>query len=129
MRRLSLLLFISVFVSCQQKQATEHTEPVIEVLSADEFAEHIQDKDVQLIDVRTKKEYEEGHIKGAQHHHVYDKDFADRLQYLDKEKPVYIYCKAGGRSQEAALELKEMGFKKIYDLKKGISAWDKEIEK
>lgn len=129
MRRLFLLLFISVFVSCQQKQATEHHEPVIQVLTADIFANHIQNKEVQLIDVRTKKEFEEGHIKGARHHHVYDKDFTTQLQYLDKEKPVYIYCKAGGRSQEAAQELEKLGFKKIYDLEKGISTWNGEIEK
>ncbi len=130
MKKVLFLLFACMFISCQQKQAAEVTqEPIIEVLTEDVFAEHIKDENVQLIDVRTKKEFEEGHIKGANHHHVYDKDFKERLGYLDKEKPVYLYCKSGGRSEEAALELKEMGFKKIYDLKRGISAWKGEIEK
>lgn len=44
MRRLFLLLFISVFVSCQQKQATEHHEPVIQVLTADIFANHTKQR-------------------------------------------------------------------------------------
>lgn len=130
MKKVLFLLSALLFISCQQKQTTEIVqESTIEVLTADVFAEHIKGEKVQLLDVRTKKEFEAGHIKGAGHHHIYDKDFKEQLGYLDKDKPVYVYCKSGGRSAEAALELKEMGFKKIYDFRGGISAWKGEIEK
>jgi len=115
------------FIACQKKETIANQE-VIEVLSAEEFGAHIQNESVQLIDVRMKSEFEQGYIKGAKHHHVYDKDFKEQVSYLDKEKPVYVYCKAGARSEEAALQLKEMGFKKIYDLKGGISSWKGEVE-
>src|SRR5690554_2898969 len=132
MKKIALLFIFIVFISCQEKvnpaSETTQQELLYEVVTADIFADHIQDKDVQLIDVRMKSEFEQGHIKGAKHHHVYDKDFKEQLRYLDKEKPVYVYCKSGGRSEEAAMELKEMGFKKIYDLKGGISSWKGNIE-
>lgn len=127
MKKITLLFVIIAFLSCQNKEALSKQE-IIEVLQAKEFAAHIENKDVQLIDVRMKSEFEQGHIKGAKHHHIYDKDFAEQVSYLDKDKPVYVYCKAGSRSEEAALQLKEMGFTKIYDLKGGISSWKGEVE-
>lgn len=42
---------------------------------------------------------------------------------LDKEEPVYVYCKSGGRSNRAAKLLQKAGFKTI-DMKGGITAWE-----
>ena len=42
---------------------------------------------------------------------------------LDKEKPVYLYCRSGKRSASAAEKLKEAGFTEVYNLKGGILAW------
>jgi rhodanese-related sulfurtransferase len=44
---------------------------------------------------------------------------------LDKKKPVAVYCRSGMRSANAANILKEMGFKKIYNLDGGYLAWTK----
>lgn len=130
MKKLMLFALLIVLGSCKKEQ--EATEPentvIIEMLSPDVFETHLKEGNAQLIDVRTPKEFESGHLKGAKNHHIYDNDFKQQVSYLDKEKPVYVYCKAGGRSEEAALELKKMGFKKIYDLKGGISEWKGEIE-
>lgn len=121
---------LTVFVSCKKEQETTKPENtvVIEVLSPNVFETHLKKGNIQLIDVRTPKEFESGRIIGAKHHHIYDKDFREQVSYLDKNKPVYVYCKAGGRSHEAAEELKAMGFKKVYDLEGGISEWKGEIE-
>lgn len=127
MRKIALLFAMIAFVACQKNENLANQE-IIEVLQAKEFSAHIENKDVQLIDVRMKSEFEQGHIKGAKHHHIYDKDFAEQVSYLDKDTPVYVYCKAGSRSEEAALELQKMGFTKIYDLKGGISSWKGEVE-
>lgn len=127
MRKTLLLFIFTLFISCQQKEIRQEdiseSKAIIEFLNSDEFATHIQGGDVQLIDVRMKSEFNEGHIKGAKNHHIYDKDFKEQVSSLDKDQPVYLYCKAGARSEEAALQLKEMGFKQIYDLKGGISSW------
>ena len=52
-----------------------------------------------------------------------DDDFASQVEKLDKTKPVFVYCKRGGRSASAAEILKEKGFTKVYNLDGGITAW------
>ena len=42
---------------------------------------------------------------------------------MDKDKPVYLYCRSGARSQKAARKLIDMGFEKVYDLKGGFMRW------
>src|SRR5690606_4738408 len=130
MKKLMLFALLIVLGSCKKEQ--EATEPentvIIEMLSPDVFETHLKEGNAQLIDVRTPKEFESGHLKGAKNHHIYDKDFREQVSYLDKEKPVYVYCKAGGRSHEATEELKAMGVTKVYDLQGGISEWKGELE-
>ena len=77
----------------------------------------------QIIDVRTPKEFNAGHLEGAINMHVYDKDFSQRLDKLDKKKPVYVYCKVGGRSAEAVETMTEKGFTTVIELKGGMDAW------
>ena len=77
----------------------------------------------QLIDVRTPKEYKSGHIENAVNIHLYDQDFKERINKLDKNKTVYVYCKAGGRSAEAVESLKINGFQHIVELDGGTDAW------
>ncbi len=79
---------------------------------------------MQLIDVRTPGEFAEGHLENAVNINVNSNDFAAQVEKLDKEQPVYIYCKSGGRSGNAGKQLEAMGFKTIYDLKGGILSWD-----
>jgi len=50
--------------------------------------------------------------------------FRERVQSLDKQKPVYVYCLVGGRSSAAAQWLREQGFT-VYNLQGGINAWKK----
>jgi rhodanese-related sulfurtransferase len=63
------------------------------------------------------------HLKNAQNICVTDDDFKQQVNVLDKEKPVYVYCRSGKRSARAAEILKEMGFTKVYDLQGGIMEW------
>ena len=78
---------------------------------------------MQLIDVRTAKEYKNGHIPNSQNLDFLNGDFQKGISSLDKEKPVYVYCKSGNRSGKAAAALKEKGFTKVFDLEGGYSAW------
>jgi len=82
---------------------------------------------VQLIDIRTSKEYNEGYIDDAIHISIADKEgFIAAFQKLDKEKPVYIYCYSGWRSHRAAKLLVTLGFQQIYDFKGGYKAWSEQ---
>lgn len=114
--------------SCKEKaQTVDKDEDATVVLgTTDEFRAATEKDNIQLIDVRTPKEYAEGHLKNAENINFYDDDFLQQMEKLDKEKPVYIYCRSGGRSGKAAKQLAEEGFTKIYDLDGGILKWNKE---
>jgi len=92
------------------------------LLSSEEMKELMLLDSVQLIDVRSLEAFREGHLKGAQNL-VYDEDFIDKIQKLDKSKPVAVYCRTGRRSEECSQILKKAGFEEIYQLKDGLSQW------
>lgn len=77
----------------------------------------------QLLDVRTEGEFSQGHLKDAVSMDYYRNDFKDQLSKLDKNKPVFVYCAVGGRSNAASGIMKSMGFKQVFDLQGGIRAW------
>ena len=76
-----------------------------------------------ILDVRTKEEYDDGHIPGAKLFPV--QVLPMKLAELDKykDKPVLIYCALGGRSPRAVDTLVNNDFTNIYHLSKGISSW------
>lgn len=113
------LFVISVFISCQNNKETQ-----IQKITADQMIEAIQFQSIQLIDVRTPIEFNQGSLKNAHNICITNEGFRDQAQMLDKNKPVYLFCKSGGRSAKAAAVLKEMGFKQIYDLSGGIEVWN-----
>jgi thioredoxin len=101
-------------------------------LSADEFEKAITKDSVQVLDVRTPAEYASGHIKNALLADWKDKDeFNRRISFIDKERPVYVYCLGGGRSAAAADIMRASGYLQVYELKGGMNAWkagDKAVE-
>ncbi|MEI2739744.1 MAG: rhodanese-like domain-containing protein [Chitinophagaceae bacterium] len=118
MKNAYFLFLFSAFVSCKAQQGTANQ------MGSDEFEKSIAAGDVQVLDVRTSGEFQSGHIKNAlQADWTQSKQFADRIQYVDKNKPVYVYCLAGGRSASAAEWMRSNGFKKVVNLTGGINAW------
>jgi len=120
---LIFLLVISIITSCSQPTKE------VQAVSPQEVYEAVYNKNnssLQLVDVRTADEYGVSHLKDAQNICVTEDDFKEKVKTLDKEKPVYVYCKSGGRSARAAKILAEMGFTQIYDLAGGITAWEED---
>lgn len=77
-----------------------------------------------LLDIRTPEELaENGTIQGAVNVDYYADNFQEEMEKLDREVPVMLYCRSGGRSGQAASLLKELGFKQVYDMQGGYSAW------
>ncbi len=98
----------------------------ITVLELTDFKKEITKTNVQLLDVRTAKEYSSGHIRNAINVDILNQNsFTKYVKDLDVEQPVYLYCRSGSRSQSASKLLVELGFKKIYDLKGGYLNWTK----
>ena len=121
MKKLAVLFLFVGLVSCnsQEKKETSFVDVKVE-----EFKKGIQQEGVQLVDVRTPKEFKAGHIKDAVLINFYDDNFNQiSEQKLDKNQPVYLYCRSGGRSAKAAKMYKDAGFKKVYNLLGGFNAW------
>lgn len=76
-------------------------------------------KNAQLLDVRTPQEWEAGKITSSSCININDAAFKQQIEKLDKNKPVFVYCAAGGRSSKAAPILQQAGFKYIYNLTGG----------
>lgn len=81
---------------------------------------------VQLLDVRTLEEWNEGHLKGAKRVTLSETGFADQVKAVfDPGKPVVVYCRSGKRSAKAAVLLQSAGFTRVHDMDGGITAWQK----
>ncbi len=118
-RLFSLLLLSFLFLSCQGQ-----TTKSIQTLDPKTYAEKLKTTEKpQLLDVRTPQEYDVEHLENADNVNVNSADFATKAAQYDKTKPVFVYCKVGGRSAQAADKLAEMGFKEIYNLDGGIMKW------
>lgn len=110
-------LFSVIILSCTAQTKTS--------LTADEFEKEITTKkDIQILDVRTPGEFFGGHIKNAMQADWNNKaEFERRLGFVDKNKPVYVYCLAGGRSAAAAAKMRKAGYTNVYELSGGTNAW------
>ncbi len=119
-RKLMLILCPILILSCNKTKD-------MNLISSNQMQEAINDSS-QVLDVRTPGEFSEGHIPGALNIDVNSPGFSQAVNVLDKEKPVYVYCRSGQRSSRAARELREIGFDTVYDLEGGIMAWEGQIE-
>jgi rhodanese-related sulfurtransferase len=115
---ITLLLAIAFLMTgCTQAQSDYK-------LDAAAFEAGIKKADVQVLDVRTAAEFRTGYIKKALHADWNDsRQFSERTQHLDKNKPVYVYCLSGVRSASAANWLRKSGFALVYELKGGLISW------
>ena len=114
---IATVLFSALIFSCTAQTKTN--------LTAEEFEKAITTKEnIQILDVRTPGEFFSGHIKNSLQADWNDKaEFERRIAFVDKAKPVYVYCLAGGRSAAAAEKLRGMGYANVYELKGGTNAW------
>lgn len=108
----------------EKKTASKETSDIVNrLVGGEEFKTLLKGENVQVIDVRTKNEFDAGHIDNALNIDFYGENFKTEMLTLDKNNPVLIYCHSGGRSGKAASMLKELKFKEVYDLKGGYSNW------
>jgi rhodanese-related sulfurtransferase len=109
------------------KPTAEKKESKIQNVKPDEFdAKRKTDTNSTVVlDVRTKKEYREGHIPGSVLIDFNADDFEQQVAKLDKEKTYLVHCAAGGRSARACKKMEQLGFKQLYNLEGGMGAWEK----
>jgi thioredoxin len=108
-----------LFTSCKGQ-----SQKSIETIEPKAFAEKLKTtENPQLLDVRTPAEYSSEHIDNAVNINWNGTNFVSEAEKYDKTKPVFVYCKAGGRSAQAAQKLSELGFTQIYNLDGGMMKW------
>ena len=97
----------------------------IQNLDVAEFAKMAADKQNVILDVRTAKEFQAGHIAGAINLDVMSPDFEPKAAALDKSKTYLVHCASGVRSAHACEKLGKLNFPKLYNLSGGFRAWVK----
>jgi rhodanese-related sulfurtransferase len=110
-KQINLLLLLIGLISCSS--ASSQTKN----LAIDDFVKTYKSTDkAVLLDVRTPGEWSQGKFESSKCINVMDQSFADQVSKLDKNTPLFVYCKVGGRSSRASSQLEKMGFKKVYNL-------------
>jgi thioredoxin 1 len=120
MKRYIITFFTLSFLylsGCSQDAAT------IQV-SSREFEKLVRTKPGVLLDVRTQREFQNGHIENAGQLNYYALDFRKRLLLLPKDQPIYLYCNTGYRSNRAASFLIRNAYTNVYNLQHGIMEWE-----
>ena len=97
----------------------------IQTIDAVAFSKAIQaTPNPQVVDVRTPEEFASGHLIQAQNVNWMNPDFVANSVKYDKSKPIFVYCKSGGRSHKAAEKLAELGFTNVIEMEGGILKWE-----
>ena len=92
-------------------------------LGAAEFQAKAQEAGVVVLDVRTRGEFNEGHIANAINIDVEADTFLNEISQLDKTKVYAVYCRSGRRSADAVSKMSNEGFMNLVNLKAGILDW------
>ncbi|WP_075341873.1 rhodanese-like domain-containing protein [Tenacibaculum agarivorans] len=119
------VILILIFL-CPLLFSCVETDERVKNITVDELKLAIQgNKNIQILDVRTSKEAENGIIFNAIQISLIDNNFKSKvIESLDNEQPVYVYCRSGNRSKIAANILAENGYN-VYNVKGGYVQWKK----
>lgn len=110
-----IILLIANIVSDKLKKYTDiNTNQAINLMNS---------KDLIILDVREDKERVNGHIINDKHIPV--AQVKSKLNELDKDKKILVYCRSGNRSSHICSTLKRAEFPLVYNLAGGFNAWIK----
>ncbi len=113
------------FCGIPQAAAQEQENEIPEV-TVEELKKRLDNgEDLSVLDVREPHEYEVANI-GARL--IPLGELPDRLEELDKDAPLAVHCKTGGRSAKAVKILQDAGFQNAFNVQGGITAWSEEID-
>jgi rhodanese-related sulfurtransferase len=121
---LAACLLIAMLAACTAKDDDSPRGAGPMNKTAAELAEQIQSSQAPLIlDVRSKKEYAEGHIPGAVN--IPHDQLDSRLSEIDAAKTheIVVHCRSGYRAEIAAKILIEAGYSDVYDLDGHMNGW------
>jgi len=113
-----LMLSILGFIGCTaQSGSSIDSKEAYRLIKADAH--------IAILDVRTAKEFADGHVAGAVNIDVNQTDFAQKIDELDRSKTYIVYCRLGIRSRKAVGIMSAKGFKNLYNVSDGFAGWSK----
>ena len=116
LKTLTLSIIICITTTCRSNTISLDPELFEQTLK--------QTANPQLIDVRTFSEYAQGYLPGALLMDIRKPaSFDSLISQLDKDRPVFVYCRIGRRSMDAAKILEKKNHKVVYNLEGGILMW------
>jgi len=89
-------------------------------ISVEEFLRQYDSKSAVLLDIRTRQEYERGHLPGAMLIDMYAPDAGMKLMELDRSGRYYVYCHSGLRSRSVVKRMRDKGFVDSYNIHGGM---------
>lgn len=128
-RMFLFLVFVGMAVSMQAqvkpgKQLVKEFASQVNRITAVELKEKMTSgKPFFLIDIRTEKEFEAGHLDGAKWIPRGKLEFSLPELTDDSESVIILYCRSGARSTLANWTLIQMGYRNVFDLEGGFQAW------
>ena len=134
MKKIGILLLVLVcmvlqFMACAKEKEVEEEEMTYKVITMKEAKTLFEvEDDYIILDVRREDEFAEGHIPGAINVPNEVIGTTEIKELPDKSQLIYVYCRSGRRSKEAAQKLVNMGYTNIIEFG-GILDWEGEIEK
>ena len=130
--RVMLILLVMAITPTMILGCATKTEPptqiAIDVTAQEAFnliKENTNNPDFIIVDVRTPREFVDGHIENAINIDFNSGAFSDEISKLDRTKKYLVYCRSGNRSRGAVNEMTELAFEDIYHLYAGIIGWSK----
>ena len=124
-----VFLFLAVMMLTACGQHTENDQGAVYVNITAEEAKEIMDtqEGYIILDVRTREEYDQGHIPGATQ--ISHEEIAEKAEKVltDKDQLILVYCRSGRRSKIAAEILVDLGYTNIKEFG-GIIDWPYEVE-
>ena len=87
------------------------------------YAELQSDQSIQLVDVREPSEFNAGYIEGAQLIPLGTIETDFEVAIPDKDAKIFVYCRSGNRSAQAAKNLVDLGYTNVFDIG-GILDWE-----
>lgn len=113
-----LMLSILGFIGCTAQNGSS-------IDSKEAYGLIKADSNIAILDVRTAKEFADGHVVGAVNIDVNQADFAQKIDELDRSKTYIVYCRSGRRSRKAVGIMAAKGFKNLYNVSDGFVGWNK----
>ena len=104
-------------------------ETAVPEITPTELQARIEADDVPvLVDVREIHEADIADLPELGQVCIPTPEFASRIDELDRDAELVLYCRSGSRSEWATRVLMESGFERVFNLKGGMLAWREEVD-